>query len=73
MMLILSVLAGVPVCLAASACMSAHSVWGWPLEPDLHAASGRCTQRFHGREKREGRIDVNGWCVYVCVSVCAHV
>lgn len=40
MMLMLRVLAWVPVCLAASACMSALSVWGWPLEPDLLAASG---------------------------------
>lgn len=40
MMLMPSVLAWVPVCRAASACMSACSVWGWPLEPDLLAASG---------------------------------
>lgn len=40
MMLMLSVLAWVPVSLAASAYMSASTVWGWPLEPDLLAASG---------------------------------
>lgn len=37
MMLMLSVLAWVLVRLAASACMS---VWGRPLEPNVHAASG---------------------------------
>lgn len=55
MMLMLRVLAWVPVCLAASACMSALSVWGWPLEPDLLAASGWCAHRFHGRKKERGR------------------
>lgn len=55
MMLMLRVLAWVPVCLAASACMSAFSVWGWPLEPDLLAASGWCAHRFHGRKKERGR------------------
>lgn len=40
MMLMLSVLACVPACLPASACMSAHPVRGWPLESDLLAASG---------------------------------
>lgn len=63
MMLMLSVLTSVPVCLAASTCMSAHSVWNWPLEPDLLAASGRCTQRFHGRE-RERMV-----CVFVFVCL----
>lgn len=38
MMLMLGVLACVPACLPASACMSAPPVQGWPLEPDLLAS-----------------------------------
>lgn len=72
MMLMLSVLAWLLVCLAASACMSACSVWGWPLEPDLLAASGWCAPRFHGRQKKEreretGMRAIVCDCVHVCV------
>lgn len=66
MMLMLSVLACVPACLPASACMSAHPVRGWPMEPHLLAASGWCTHRFHGREQESQRTALS---MRVCVCV----